>query len=102
MVPVEQSADRRVVGVPVRAGDGGGAGGIVIVPPSVDLTLTGARTRVDGVNPGRLRVFVPSYALLGMRPSEERRVPIHVEGVPNFITVRMDVDSVLVRRQADR
>ncbi len=102
MVPVEQSADRRVIGIPVRAGDGGGTGSIVIVPPSVDLTLTGARTRVDGVNPGRLRVFVPSYALLGMRPSEERRVPIHVEGVPNFVTVRMDVDSVMVRRQADR
>ena len=102
MVPVEQSADRRVVGVPVRAGEGGGVGGVVIVPPSVDLTLTGARTRVDGVDPRRLRVFVPSYALLGMRPSEERRVPIFVEGVPNFITVRMEVDSVMVRRQADR
>ncbi len=102
MVPVEQSADRRVIGIPVRAGEGGGAGGIVIVPPSVDLTLTGARTRVEGVNTGRLRVFVPSYALLGMRPSEERRVPIHVEGVPNFVRVSMDVDSVLVRRQADR
>jgi YbbR-like protein len=102
MVPVEQSTDRQVIGIPVRAGDHGEAGGIVIVPPSVDLTLTGARTRVDGVIPGRLRVFVPSYAILGMLPSEERRVPIHVEGVPNFVTARMDVDSVLVRRQADQ
>jgi len=102
MVPVEQSTDRQLIGVPVRAGDHGEAGGIVIVPSSVDLILTGARTRVDGVNPGRLRVFVPSYAILGMRPSEERRVPIRVEGVPDFVTARMDVDSVLVRRQADQ
>lgn len=102
MVPVEQSKDRQLIGVPVQAGDHGEAGGIVIVPSSVDLILTGARTRVDGVNPGRLRVFVPSYAILGMRPSEERRVPIRVEGVPDFVTARMDVDSVLVRRQADQ
>jgi len=101
-VPVEQSTDRRVTGVPIRAGDGSGAEGIVVVPASIDLTLTGPRTKVDGVNPGRLRVFVPSYAVLGMRPSEERRVPIEVEGVPSFVTARLDVDTVVVRRQADR
>ena len=102
MVPVEQSMDRRVRGIPIQAGEGSGAEGIVVVPASIDLTLTGARTRVDGVNPSRLRVFVPPYAVLGMRPSEERRVPIEVEGVPSFVTARLDVDTVVVRRQADR
>ncbi|GMR12349.1 MAG: hypothetical protein BMS9Abin29_0538 [Gemmatimonadota bacterium] len=102
IVPVEQATDRRFAGIPIRAGDGGGDGGIAIVPPSVDLTLTGARTRVDGLNPGRLHVFVPDFALLDMRPNEERRVPIFIEGVPNFITARMEVDSVLVRLQAGR
>lgn len=102
MVPVEESTDRRLTNIPVQPGDGSIEGGMIVVPASVGLTLTGARSRVDGVNPGRLRVFVPAYALLGMRPSEERRVPVQVEGVPSFVTATVDVDTVLVRRQADR
>ncbi len=102
MVPVEESTDRRLTNIPVQPGDGSIEGGMIVVPASVGLTLRGARSRVDGVNPGRLRVFVPAYALLGMRPSEERRVPVQVEGLPSFVTATVDVDTVLVRRQADR
>jgi len=103
-IPVEESIVRIFVSVRVLADTGAdeGAGGpLEVLPPSVQLTLRGARTQVVTVDPGRLRVVVPPEELIGLGIAEERRVPIVVEGLPSYMTVSSAVDSVVVRRQTE-
>lgn len=97
-IPVEESIERVLAGIPVVADLGPGMGPFEVLPSTVELTVTGARTRVSSLDPGLIRVLVPSYALQGLGESEERRVPIVVEGLPSYVSIKVGVDTVLVRR----
>ena len=102
-IPVEESVDRVFASVPVSAEVGVGleeAGATLeIIPATVQLTLRGARSQVSNLDPSRLRIVVPSAELLGLGVSEERRVPIVVEGLPSHMSASPGVDTVVVRRQ---
>ncbi len=104
-IPVEESIDRVLASMPVLADVGGEleeeSGTLEILPATIQLTLRGARTQVANLDPRRLRVVVPSAELLGLGVSEERRVPIVVEGLPSYMSVSPDVDTVVVRRQTE-
>jgi len=104
-IPVEESIDRVLASVPVLADVGADleeAGATLeILPATVRLTLRGARTQVVNLDPSRLRVVVPPAELLGLGVTEERRVPIVVEGLPSYISVSPAVDTVVVRRQTE-
>ena len=97
-VPVEESLTRVLPGIPVEATRTALEGPVEVFPSSVELVLVGPRTRVGSVNPDGVRVYVPMYALQGLGPSEERRVPVMIEGIPSFVGVTMGTDSVTVRR----
>jgi hypothetical protein len=53
------------------------------------------------MDPDILQAVVPSNALQELGASEERRVPIRVEGVPSYVSVVPSSDTVSVRRQLD-
>ena len=97
-VPVEESMSRVLPGIPVQAAATAVGGPVEVIPATVEVRLEGGRTRVSAVSADGLTVFVPLYALQGLGPLEERRVPVVVEGVPSFVTVSLGVDSVTVRR----
>ena len=103
-IPVEESIDRVFVSVRVLADTGAdeGAGGpLQVLPATIQLTLRGARSQVSNLDPGRLRVVVPPAELIGLGVSEERRVPIIIEGLPSHVSVSSVVDTVVVRRQTE-
>ena len=100
-IPVEESINRVLAGIPVVPDVGVGMGPFEVLPSTVELTVTGARTRVLSLDPGRIRVLVPSYALQGLGESEERRVPIVVEGLPSYVWIKVAVDTVVVRRRTE-
>jgi YbbR domain-containing protein len=99
-VPVEESLSRVLPGVPVQAASVALGGQVEVIPATVELSLNGARTPVSAVTVEGLRVFVPIYALQGLAPTEERRVPILVEGIPSFVSASISVDTVTVRGAA--
>lgn len=97
-VPVEESMSRVLPGIQVEAATTALGGAVAVTPETIELLLEGARTRVSAVSAEGLRVFVPLYALQGLGPLEERRVPVVVEGVPSFVSVSLGTDTVTVRR----
>ncbi len=103
-VPVEESVDRVLAAVPVLADLGAEleefGGALEILPATVELTLSGARTQVATLDVGRVRIVVPASELAGLAEAEERRVPIVVEGLPPYVSSSSPVDTVLVRREA--
>lgn len=99
-IRVEERSER-VVTVTVIAEAGGSDGPVVATPRAVEVTLDGARTLVNAIDPADLRAWVAPELLRGMQPGEARRVQVQVEGVPKL--VRMDVRdaTVTVRRPPD-
>ncbi len=68
-------------------------------PSSVRVVLMGARSLVEGVDPGALRVTIPT-GRISLAPGEEERVVVVVEGVPELVEYRVIPDWVLLRRPA--
>mgnify|MGYP003314352781 CR=1 FL=1 len=97
-VPAEEATERVFTGVRVTTYLVQGTGPIQVFPENVRVTVTGARSRVFAMNPDILRAVVPSGELLDLGEIEDRRVPIHVEGVPSYVSVVVSVDTVSVRR----
>jgi len=98
---VEEEVERVLTGIPVITQSDGGESAIVVSPVAVDVTLRGARTLVNSVDPVDLRAWVAPELVRGMTPGEERRVPVRVEGVPNLVAYRLAQELVAVRRAAD-
>lgn len=98
-IPAEESIERVFAGVPVITDRLLGYGPIEVFPESVQITVTGARSRVLAIEPNFLRAVVPAYAIQDLTEVEMRRVPIGVEGVPPFVFVVTGVDTVAVRRR---
>ena len=97
-IPAEESIERVFTGVRVITYPVDGTV-IQVFPENVRVTVSGALSRVDAMDPDILRAVVPSDALLDLGRVEERRVPIRVEGVPSYVSVVLAVDTVSVRRR---
>ena len=100
-IPAEESIERVFAGVPVIADRVIGYGPIEAFPEAVQVTVTGARSRVSAMEAGILRAVVPAYAIRDLPNVEVRRVPIVVEGVPSYVSVLPGVDTVEVRRRIE-
>ena len=100
-IPAEESIERVFAGVPVIADRVIGYGPIEAFPEAVQVTVTGARSRVSAMEAGILRAVVPAYAIRDLANVEVRRVPIVVEGVPSYVSVLPGVDTVEVRRRIE-
>ncbi len=99
-VRVEEAIERVLPPVPVEIDSGAAETGLVVRPPSVRVTLSGARSLVTGLDPGGITVRIVAEELRGMTPGEERRVPLHVEGVPPLVSAVPDQDMATVTRPA--
>jgi hypothetical protein len=66
-------------------------------PTTVSVVLIGARSLVEAVDPGALRVTVPT-GLASLAPGREERVSVVLEGIPDFVVARTNPDWVLLRR----
>lgn len=97
-IRVEEEIERVLRGVPVVGDSGDGSAPIVIRPSAIDLTLRGARTLVTAVDPADLHAWIAPELVRGIAPGEVRRVPVHVDGVPELVVVDMADDIVTVRR----
>jgi hypothetical protein len=100
-VRVEEVVERVLTGLPVVAAPGNGEAPVIVRPATIDVTLRGARTLVTAVDPADLHAWVAPELVRGMAPGEARRVPVHVEGVPDLVTIRMADEVVTVRRAVD-
>ncbi len=98
-IPAEEAIERVFAGVPVITDRLLGYGPIEVFPESVQITVTGARSRVLATEPNFLRAVVPASAIQDLTEVEMRRVPIVVEGVPSYVSVVTGVDTVAVRRR---
>ena len=98
-IPVEESIERAFAGVPVITDPVVGYGPIEVFPEAVQVTVTGARSRVSAIEADSLRAVVPAYAISDLAEVEVRRVPIVVEGIPSYVSVVPGVDTVAVRRR---
>ncbi len=97
-VLVESSVER-VVGVPVT-GASRAFRGFEFLPETMPVTLIGARSVVDRVDPAQLRLVVADDEFLDLPPGGQLRLPVHLEGVPDFTFGTPQADSVTVRRVA--
>ncbi len=100
-IPAEESIERVIEGVPVMVAPVLGGGRIEVFPEAVQVLVTGARSRVSGMEAEFLRAVVPAYALGDLGVVEERRVPIVVEGAPSYVSVVPGTDTVAVRRRLE-
>lgn len=97
-IRVEERTERRVGGIPVLLPSDPELGRLRADPEAVDVVLRGARTVLAAVEPLDLRAWVEPELLRGMRPGEERRVPVRVEGLPALVTLEVAEGGVTVRR----
>ncbi|MFQ5536784.1 MAG: CdaR family protein [Gemmatimonadota bacterium] len=88
-VRVEEKVERLVPGVPVLA-EGADGEAVRVDPPTVDVTLRGARSLVTAVDARDLRVVVDPDLLRGMVPGEARRVPLRLEGTPALLAAAVN------------
>jgi YbbR domain-containing protein len=100
-IRVEEEIERVVTGVPVVGESGAGEAPIVIRPSAIDVTLRGARTLVNAVDPTDLRAWIAPELVRGIAPGEARRVPVQVDGVPDLVTFEVQNDIVTVRLASD-
>ncbi len=101
-IRLEPAIERELAGVPVvpgAAADGAVPGGaFVIVPPTIHVRLSGARTPVTATDAALVRAVVAWESVANLAPGQERRVPILLRGLPALVRGYAAVDSVLVRR----
>lgn len=99
---VDERVERVLPGLPVHAVPETGGTAVVAEPSVVDVRIEGARMLVSSLDPSRLRVSVAPELLVGIRPGEQRRVPIEIEGVPALLVAVPATEVVVVRRATDQ
>lgn len=98
-IPAEESVERVFSEVPVIADLVVGRGRIEVFPEVIQVRVRGARSRVSAIDAAFLRAVVPSDVIRDLGAVEERRVPIHVDGLPSHVSVVPGGDTVSVRRR---
>ena len=73
---------------------------VTIEPVVVQVRFSGPRSLVNTLDPSLLRVWVSPEDLQGILPGEERRVPLRLEGIPEFVTAVPETSAVTARRAA--
>lgn len=98
-VRLEPSAERVLAGVPVSVDTAAAvADSVEVVPPTLQVTLRGARSRLAAAQGGQVRAVIPAAAVEGLEAGYQRTVPIVLRGVPELVRAFAPVDSVTVRR----
>ncbi len=101
-VHVEDQIQRVFAGLPVRVNTDGAENDLVVEPLLIAVSLTGARSLVNSLDPESLRIWVESDQITGMTEGEARLVPVRLEGVPDLVEAVTEIDIVTVRRAADQ
>lgn len=101
-IRVEELVERVLDDIPVQARVDPGEEEVVVDPATIQVRLSGARSIVTSLDPGRLRVWVPAELLEGMAPGEERFLRVRVDGVPALVTAVPGTERVTVRRAIDQ
>jgi hypothetical protein len=101
-VHVEDQIQRVFAGLPVRVNVDGAGNDLVVEPLLIAVSLTGARSLVNSLDPESLRIWVESDQITGMTEGEARLVPVRLEGVPDLVEAVTEIDIVTVRRAADQ
>ena len=73
---------------------------VAIEPLLVQIQFSGPKSLVNALDPSLMRVWVSPEDLEGILPGEERRVPLRLEGVPEFVTAIPETNAVIARRSA--
>lgn len=99
-IRVDYAVDERIQRTlgPVRLVPPPEEAGIELEPDSTDVTLVGARSIVEGVDPESVWVEVPSGALTGLAAGGERTVSLVVRGVPDVVRAEPAVSEAMARR----
>lgn len=82
---------------------------VPIVPPEVEsevqlepvtasVTVTGARSLVEGLDAGSVWMEVPPGQLTNLQPGQEREVEVEIRGIPDLLVARSPVATVTARR----
>ena len=74
---------------------------VTIEPVVVQVRFSGPRSLVNALDPRLLRVWVSPEDLEGILPGEERRVPLRLEGIPEFVTAISGTNQVTAKRAAE-
>jgi hypothetical protein len=74
---------------------------VTIEPVVVQVRFSGPRSLVNALDPSLLRVWVSPEDLEGILPGEERRVPLRLEGIPEFVTAISGTNQVTAKRAAE-
>lgn len=74
---------------------------MTIEPVVVQVRFSGPRSLVNALDPRLLRVWVSPEDLEGILPGEERRVPLRLEGIPEFVTAISGTNQVTAKRAAE-
>ena len=71
---------------------------VTIEPVVVEVRFSGPKSLVNTLDPSLLRVWVSPEDLEGILPGEERRVPLRLEGLPEFVTAVPETGAVTAKR----
>lgn len=99
-VRVEEKVERILTDLPIQLRSPDPDAQMVVEPTVVQVTLVGAQTLVNRVDPADLTAWVAPELLMDMEPGEERRVALRIEGVPDLVRAIPDRSMVTVRRTA--
>ncbi len=100
-VRVEEVIERVLTDLPVQLRSPNPEAEMVVEPLTVSVTLVGARTLVNRVDPAFLTAWVAPELLMNMAPGQQRRVTLRIEGVPDLVLAVPTRSLVTVRRTAD-
>jgi len=100
-IRVEETAERTLPGVPISLPPLDEDPQLQARPATVTLTLVGARSLVEAVDPSSLRATLSAGRAAALAPGqEESRSYVIVEGVPPLLQAEIDPPWVLLRRPA--
>jgi YbbR domain-containing protein len=95
---VEETVERTFQGLPIVLPLLADDPQLQVRPAVASLTITGARTLVQGIVPTDLTLTLSRTTAASLSPGEEIRISLSVEGVPSLLEVRLDPEWVLLRR----
>lgn len=101
-VEVEETGERVFADVPLTLPTLEDDPQVQARPGTVEVTVLGAGSRVEALNPDDVRVTVPPGSATSLAPGEETRVPVEVEGLPDLLRARVDPEWVVLRRPTGR
>jgi YbbR domain-containing protein len=97
-VPVEETYTREIPDLPFVVDSVDSGPQVRSTPSRVTVTLSGARSLVEAVDPSRLRVTPPPGPAAVLTPGQEIQVTPVVQGLPDLVEARVSPNQVTLRR----